>query len=93
VLSALYTLGAYLVGQWSDDLRAFAEKAPGGLGAMLNVTANLVPNLPLFNMRTLAANGETTSLLHLGLATAYAVAYCGCVLSLAAAAFESRDFK
>ena len=29
----------------------------------------------------------------IGLATAYAIAYCACVLSLAAAAFESRDFK
>ena len=37
--------------------------------------------------------GKTTSLLHLALATAYAVVYSACVLSLAAAAFESRDFK
>jgi Cu-processing system permease protein len=93
VLSALYTLGAYLVGQWSDDLRAYAEKLPPALASTMQALANLVPNLPLFNMRTLAANGETTSLLHLGLATAYALAYCACVLSLAAAAFESRDFK
>jgi hypothetical protein len=60
---------------------------------MMQVTANLVPNLPLFNMRTLAANAEATSLLHIGLATGYAVLYCACVLSLASAAFESRDFK
>ena len=93
VLSALYTLGAYLIGQWSDDLRAYASKLPGALGGALHVASNLVPNLPLFNMRTLAAHEETTTLLHLGLATAYAVVYCACVLSLAAAAFESRDFK
>lgn len=93
VLSSLYTLGAYLVGQWSDDLRLFAEKVPGSLSTILHVTSNIVPNLPLFNMRTLAANGEATSLLHIGLATAYAALYCACVLSLAAAAFESRDFK
>lgn len=93
VLSALYTLGAYLVGQWSDDLRAYAEKVPGALSTMMQLIANLVPNLPLFNMRTLAANAEATSLLHIGLATGYAVLYCACVLSLASAAFESRDFK
>jgi Cu-processing system permease protein len=93
VLSALYTLGAWMVGQWSNDLRTFAEKAPGLLSTVLHLMANLVPNLPLFNMRTLAANGEATSLLHIGLASLYALAYCGCVLSLAAAAFESRDFK
>lgn len=93
VLSALYTLGAFLIGQWSDDLRAYADQLPGALAPVLHATSNLVPNLPLFNMRTLAANGETTTLLHLGLASAYALVYCACVLSLAAAAFESRDFK
>jgi hypothetical protein len=30
---------------------------------------------------------------HLGLATAYALLYVGCVLALATAAFETRDFK
>ena len=93
VLSALYTLGFYCVGQWSYDLRAFAATAPGGLGRMLTAAADLAPNLPLFNMRTLAAAGHTTSAFHLGLAALYAALYCGCVLALAAAAFESRDFK
>lgn len=93
VLSSLYTLGFFLAGQWSDDLRIFAAKAPGSLRAALEALANLVPNLPLFNMRSLAAAGETTTVLHLGVATAYAALYCACVLSLASAAFESRDFK
>lgn len=93
VLSALYTLGFYCVGQWSWDLRAFAAQAPGSLGPTLKAIANLVPNLPLFNMRALAAHGELTSPDHLLIATAYALVYCGCALALAAAAFESRDFK
>ncbi len=93
VLSSLYTLGAFLAGQWCDDLRAFAAKAPGSLRTLLEVTANVVPNLTLFNMRALAAAGETTSLEHLGLATLYALLYSACVLALASAAFESRDFR
>ncbi|HPS79966.1 MAG TPA: ABC transporter permease subunit [Thermoanaerobaculaceae bacterium] len=93
VLSALYTLGFFLVGQWSYDLRLFAAKFPPELGTVLRVVANLVPNLPLFNMRTLAAAGETTTALHLGLATVYAAVYAACALCLAAAAFESKDFK
>jgi len=44
-------------------------------------------------MRTLAASGELTSWTHLAIASVYALLYCGCVLSLASAAFESRDFK
>ena len=93
MLSALYTVGAYAVGQWSYDLRALASQFPPMLGQMLKVAANLVPNLPLFNMRTLAADGHTTSLMHLGVASAYAALYCTSALCLATAAFEKRDFK
>jgi ABC-type transport system involved in multi-copper enzyme maturation permease subunit len=93
VLSALYTLGFYVVGQWSWDLRDFARQAPAALRTTLDIVANLVPNLPVFNMRALAAHGELTTLYHLALATVYALVYCGCVLALASAAFESRDFK
>jgi len=93
VLSALYTLGFYCVGQWSWDLREFARQFPPTLGSTLQAVANIVPNLPVFNMRTLAAHGEATTVYHLALATLYALVYSGCVLALAAAAFESRDFK
>lgn len=93
VLSALYTLGLVLVGQWSNDLRLLAERLPDALRPMLAVIANVAPNLPIFNMRALAADGELTSVVHLALASGYALVYCGCVLCLAAAAFESRDFK
>jgi ABC-type transport system involved in multi-copper enzyme maturation permease subunit len=93
VLSALYTLGFFLAGQWCDDLRRFAAQLPPGLRELLATAADVLPNLPLFNMRTLAANGDVTGLAHLGLATGYAALYCACVLALASAAFESRDFK
>ena len=93
ILSALYTLGLFLAGQWCEDLRSFAAHAPGSFKTLLETVANLLPNLPLFNMRTLAAGGDVTTTMHLGLATLYAILYCGCVLMLGAAAFESRDFK
>ena len=93
VLSALYTLGLFCVGQWSHDLRVFAQQFPPLLAQTTGVIANLVPNLPLFDMRALAANGDTTSLVHLFIATVYALLYSACVLALGAAAFESRDFR
>ena len=93
VLSALYTLGLFLAGQWCDDVRQLASRSPDGVRALLEGVANVMPNLPLFNMRALAAGSELTSFTHLSLATVYAALYCGCVLALAAAAFESRDFK
>jgi len=93
VLSALYTLGCFLAGQWCDDLRRFAVHCPDGLRVLLQGAANVLPNLTLFNVRSLAAAGEVTTATHLALASAYAALYCACVLALAAAAFESRDFK
>ena len=93
VLSALYTLGFVLAGQWSSDLRTFAVKLPAELRPLLEGAANLLPNLPIFNVRGAAAAGEFASAGHLGLASAYALVYIGCVLALASAAFESRDFK
>jgi ABC-type transport system involved in multi-copper enzyme maturation permease subunit len=93
VLSALYTLALYVVGQWSYDLRAFAKHFPPALAATCDAAANVVPNLPLFNMRSLAAVGQVTTPGHLGIATAYALVYCGCALALATAAFQTRDFK
>lgn len=93
VLSALYTLGAFLAGSWASDLRAFAAGAPDVVRVTLESAANLVPNLSLFNIRTLAAEGAVTTPEHLILATLYAALYSGCVLALGAAAFESRDFR
>jgi ABC-type transport system involved in multi-copper enzyme maturation permease subunit len=93
VLSSLYTLGFYAAGQWSYDLRTFAGEFPPALGTVVTVFADLMPSLPLFNMRSLAADGLTTTPGHLALAAGYAVLYCGSVLALASAAFESKDFK
>jgi len=93
VLSALYTSGLFLVGQWSYDLRAFAERFPAPASDMCRLTANLVPNLPLFNVRTLAATAHSAPAAHVAIAALYAAAYCACMLALATAAFESRDFK
>ena len=93
VLSALYTLGLYLVGQWSLDLRTFATKFPPAAATACRMAADVVPNLQLFNMRTLAANAQVTTGAHLVIATGYALLYCACALTLATAALETRDFK
>ncbi len=92
-LSALYTIGLFLVGQWSYDLREFAARFPSGIRTMCEMLAALAPNLPVFNIRTLAADGTVAPALHLVIATVYAAAYCAGALALATAALETRDFK
>ena len=93
VLSALYTLGVYLVGQWSYDLRTLSEKFQPPISFLMHAAADVAPNLPLFNMRTLAAQAQTADLAQVAIATLYALLYSACMLCLAAAAFESKDFK
>jgi ABC-type transport system involved in multi-copper enzyme maturation permease subunit len=93
MLSALYTLGVFLVGSWTYDLRAFAGQFPTLFARACRIIADVMPNLPLFNVRTLAANAEWVSAPHVAIATAYAALVCACALCLASAAFEKRDFK
>ena len=63
VLSALYTIGLYVVGPVDATTCArVSVEFPPGLHGLIGAIANVVPNLPLFNMRTLAAEGATTSL-------------------------------
>ncbi len=93
VLSALFTLALFVLGQWSYDLRAFATHFPPALASLCRIAANLVPNLPLFNVRTLATEAQLATPVHLLLAVAYAAAYCVGALGLATLALEARDFK
>jgi ABC-type transport system involved in multi-copper enzyme maturation permease subunit len=93
VLSALYTAALFLVGQWSYDLRGLADRFPAPMSDICRIASNVVPNLPLFNVRTLAASAQVAPAGHVVLAVAYAAVYCACMLALATAAFESRDFK
>jgi ABC-type transport system involved in multi-copper enzyme maturation permease subunit len=93
VLSALYTLALYLVGQWSYDLRQLSSQFAPPLSSVMRLAADLAPNLPLFNMRSLATEGSLAGAGHVLIATGYAALYSACMLCLAAAAFESKDFK
>lgn len=93
VLSALYTLGLFVVGACSQDLRAFAPQFPDGLRQAIEAFANVVPNLPVFDARALVAQGVAAGPERLVFATGYAAVYVGCVLALASAAFETREFK
>jgi hypothetical protein len=59
---------------------------------MLRLMADLVPTCRIQHAGTRGARDDTTAV-HLGVATAYALLYCGCVLALAAAAFESPGLQ
>ena len=93
VLSALYTMALFVIGACSQDLRSFAPQFPPALRGAIEAFANAVPNLPLFDVRALVAQGLVADPARLAVATAYALLYTGCVLALASAAFETREFR
>ncbi len=93
ILSVVYTLGLYVTGFWTNDMRNFAKQIPGVFGDLVHGASYVIPNLELFNLRSQVAHGEGATLVHLALAVGYAAAYATAALALAAVAFERRELK
>jgi len=93
VLSILYTLGLYVTGYWTSDLRDFAKAMPGPVGALVHGASYIIPNLDVFNLRSQVAHTEVASTSHIVIAIGYAACYAAAVLALAVVAFERRELK
>ena len=95
VLSALYTLGFYCLGQWSGDLRGFAAAARRARCAPCwSRSPTWCPTCRCSTSARWRRRGTPSRrAAHLGAGERLRGGVRGCVLALAAAAFESRDFK
>lgn len=105
VVSSLFTVGLYVAGHLSGDLldyiRNMARNAdripgatalPGWAAAAARVTHACIPDLELFNVRSLIVNGLALPE-HWGLACAlHGIGWCGLFLAVAAWWFSHRDF-
>jgi ABC-type transport system involved in multi-copper enzyme maturation permease subunit len=92
-LSAILTLGVYVVGHLTADLRSIA--ANGGSRAVKAVVEALYyvcPNLEMLNIKGQAAAGIVVTPQYLMLAVLYGLAYAGVLLVGACAVFHRRDF-
>ena len=94
VLATAFSLSLFLIGHLLGDLQAFGERTHSGLARALATAAyRLLPDLELFNLKSLASNelplppGLTST------ATLYGVAYTGVLLVLAVTIFRARDLK
>jgi Cu-processing system permease protein len=93
-LSAIFTLGLFVIGHLTGTLRAIAERAPSGAGRLFAaVFYRTLPNLEAFNVKGRVANNELVSLAEVGLAGAYGALYLAALLALAVLIFERRELR
>ena len=93
MLSASLTVGLYVIGHLTADLKGVAEESHNEVATML-VTGiyYLCPNLEVLNIKGQAAAGVSVSLAYQSLATLYGLFYVGLLLTLSCVIFERRDF-
>jgi ABC-type transport system involved in multi-copper enzyme maturation permease subunit len=94
LLSAALTVGLFIAGRFSADLRAFDQVVDSPVAAALARGLYWVlPNLAPFDVRSNVVHGITVPLSYVALTSAYALAYVTALLIGAAFIFSRRDFK
>jgi Cu-processing system permease protein len=92
-LSAIMTLGLYVIGHLTTDLKGIAEKSHSEIvKAVTTVLYYVCPNLEALNIKGQAAMGTTVSFSYQVAATAYGMFYAALLLTAACVVFQRRDF-
>lgn len=94
MLSTLFTLGIYITGMFSQDIREFGVVTQNPvILALTRVLYYLLPNFHNFNGIAAAAHGDTIPAALIAQNTLYALLYVTVVLLAASAAFSGRNLK
>jgi ABC-type transport system involved in multi-copper enzyme maturation permease subunit len=92
-LSAIMTLGIYVIGHLTTDMKGIAEKSENAMTTnLMKALYYLCPNLEALNVKGQAATGVAISLTYQSLATLYGVLYAALLVAAACAVFQRRDF-
>jgi ABC-type transport system involved in multi-copper enzyme maturation permease subunit len=92
-LSAIMTLGCYVIGHLTGDLKGIAEKTKNPVTeSIMTALYYVCPNLEWLNIKGQAAAGVSVSGDYQVAATAYGLLYAGLLLLGACRIFERRDF-
>ena len=87
------TLGLYVIGHLTSDLRGIAEKSQSQFTeAALTALYYVCPNLEMLNVKGQAASGFLVEAGYQATATAYGLLYAGLLLTGACLVFQRRDF-
>lgn len=92
-LSAVMTIGLYIVGHLTADLKEVAIKSHSAvMKAIVHTVYYLCPNLEMLNIKGQAAMGIAVATSYELTATAYGLLYVGVLLTSACVILEQRDF-
>jgi ABC-type transport system involved in multi-copper enzyme maturation permease subunit len=94
LLSAVLTLGLWVIGHFNTDLRNFenvVESRPAALVA--RSLYYVLPNFSAFDVKAQVVHGQPVDLSYLIVTTLYGLTYVAFVLGAAMAVFSRRDFK
>jgi ABC-type transport system involved in multi-copper enzyme maturation permease subunit len=92
-LSAIMTIGFYVIGHLTGDLKRIAEKTQSATTEYIMTALYYVcPNLEVLNTKGQAASGVLMSSEYQLTATAYGLLYASILLLAACHVFERRDF-
>lgn len=92
-LSAIMTIGFYIIGHLTGDLKSIAEKSQSPVTeSIMTALYYVCPNLEVLNIKGQAASGVLMSGGYQITATAYGLLYAGVLLLGACHIFERRDF-
>jgi len=94
ILSAALTLGVYVAGYFSTDLRNFDQvvKSPAAV-ALARGLYYVLPNLSPFDVTAQVVHGLHVGWRYVFVTSAYGVTYIALLLVISAAVFSWRDFK
>lgn len=93
-LSAIFALALTIIGQMSQDLRAFASRFGGpGLRATVETVYHVLPNFAAFDVKAAVARGVLPPAGQVAGAAIYGAAYIAALLAGAVLIFGRRDFK
>ena len=94
MLSAIFSLGIFVAGQFSGDLKHFDEivTAPAA-GLVARVAYYLLPDFSRFDVKLAVVHGLPVSGTYMASATLYGIVYIAALLFGATTIFARRDFK
>lgn len=94
MVSASMTLGLYIIGHLTPDLKGIVENSQHEVAALLMTGIYYVcPNLEMLNVKGQASAGMSIPVSYQAAATCYGVLYAALLLTAACAIFHRRDFK
>jgi ABC-type transport system involved in multi-copper enzyme maturation permease subunit len=94
MLSAALTVGLFIVGHFSTDLRNFDQvlDSPAAV-AVARGMYWVLPNLGQFDVKAQVVHGQAVPIGYMALTMTYAALYTAMLLSIAVYVFSRRDFK